>query len=133
MGGLELHMPGMSTLLNPPTPTPLYSQSNVLVLLDSDLRFYPQAVIDAVTSFVGLPPLDLLATNASEGAAERFAAMYPAFGASTGWQLKGDYEALPPDEDRLIRAFYAPYNEALFRYLGVDLGWNGPRRGGGVS
>ena len=85
-----------------------------------------------MTRRAGLPRL-ALGANASAEAPARFEALYPAFAETTGWRAKGEYEDMPPEEERLLAAFYAPYNEALYRYLGVDLGWQkeGEERGRG--
>ena len=100
-----------------------FGPSNVMVFLDSDLRSHPQAVLDAITTRIGLPRLQL-SSNATEEAAAKFSALYPEFSKMTGWSLQGRYASLPVETERLLRAFYEPYNQALYRYLGVDLGWS---------
>ena len=53
----------------------------------------------------------------------RFDALYPSFEKVTGWRMKGDYGPMDAALERQLVAFFAPYNAALYRYLGADLGW----------
>lgn len=42
------------------------------------------------------------------------------FESQTGWRIDGKYDPLP-DEMRLeLRRILAPYNDMLFKYLGID-------------
>ena len=48
--------------------------------------------------------------------------IYPKFERS-GWRLDGDYPPMDPAIDAQLRAFFAPYNSALYEYLGTTYKW----------
>jgi hypothetical protein len=50
--------------------------------------------------------------------------LYPSFEGTSGWKADGGYEAMPAAFEARLRAFFRPYNEALYAYLGEDLGWD---------
>lgn len=54
----------------------------------------------------------------------RLSKEYPKFEKSSGWRLHSHYPAPLSDAMRReLTAFYEPYNEALFTYLGHRLVW----------
>lgn len=114
----------------------------MLLIADSDLRDNPQGVMDRLCDFVALPRVDLSAVLGPGGSAaaaragtaapavadipalisELIDTAYPKFERS-GWRLDGDYPPMDPAIEARLRAFYAPYNAALFEYLGYTLPW----------
>ncbi len=54
----------------------------------------------------------------------RLSQMYPNFEGTSGWRADGGYEAMPTAFRSELRAFFRPYNAALYEYLGEDLGWD---------
>jgi hypothetical protein len=97
----------------------------VLVLPTERLRRAPQAALDDVCDFAGLPRLNASALAGADLAALVDAA-YPTFGAKTGWRMDGEYEPMEPAVREQLRELYAPHNRALFEYLGVPPfeGWD---------
>lgn len=75
----------------------------LLILKSEDLFDQPQAVTDQVFAFLGLPPHSLR---------------------DVAPRKKGAYVApAHPDALRALARFYRPHNEALYRHLGRDFGW----------
>jgi hypothetical protein len=87
-----------------PAWTEAFPPQQVLILPSEDLYTNPGRVYRRVLDFLGLPALDL-----------------PSY---------GRHNSLPASElDRFIRGrladYFAPYNQALFEFLGMDFGWDG--------
>jgi hypothetical protein len=82
----------------------LFDRRQILVLDSADLRTSTSTAINQVAGFLGLPE------HTREGE----------------WQqvLVGGYDpAMPEPSVRLLREFYAPHNEKLYRLLDRDYGW----------
>jgi hypothetical protein len=92
--------------------------ANVLVLPTERLRREPQAVLDDVCAFAGLPRINATAVSAGDLAALVDAA-YPTFGAKTGWRMDGEYAPMDARVKAQLEEFFAPHNRALFEFLGV--------------
>jgi hypothetical protein len=71
-----------------------------------------------VCDFAGLPRVNATAVAQADLAALVDAA-YPTFGAKTGWRMDGEYAPMAAGVRERLEAFFAPYNRALFEYLGV--------------
>jgi hypothetical protein len=82
----------------------LFDRRQILVLDSADLRTRTSAVVSQTAGFLGLPE------HARDGDWQQF--------------LVGDYDpAMPESSVRLLRDFYAPHNEKLYRLLDRDFGW----------
>ena len=126
--------PAHASPTRPPYPPP--PQDRVLIIADSDLRDAPQDVMDRLCDFAALPRANVSALFApGGGAAARGASpaddalnatfidtAYPKFERS-GWRLDGNYGPMDPALEGRLRAFFAPYNAALFEYLGRTFDW----------
>jgi Sulfotransferase family len=81
-----------------------FSRDQVLVLLSDDLKHRTSATLAQIASFLGLPE------HRRQGAWEQM--------------LVGDYDpAMPEPSRRLLREFYKPHNERLYRLLDRGFGW----------
>ncbi len=95
--------------------------NRLLVLTDTQLRKEPQLTFDALCDFAGLPRLNLTGVGEKE-VGRALDTLYPQF-SKTGWRMEGGYEPMSKEARALLQDFYAPYNRALYEFLGVDLGW----------
>ena len=104
------------------------AQDHVLVLRQEELQRHQNDTLAKVLSFLGLQAPTFPPPLLSPGAVDtRLAELYPVFARTTGWRAAGDYPSLSQGARNALSAFFAPYNAALYEYLGVDLGWDGGR------
>lgn len=82
---------------------PLFDREQILIVRSEDLSSDPQAAIDRVHRFLGVPPVRV--------------AEYPRFNA-------GSYRPMDPGLRVRLREFFRPHNEGLYELLGTDLGWD---------
>ncbi len=89
------------------------------MLWDEELLSSPQAALNAVCDFAGLQRINVTAfPQGSEAAvAALLDAAYPGF-ERTGWRLNAQYEPLGQELKQQLSDFFAPFNRALFEYLG---------------
>ncbi|CAM9353035.1 unnamed protein product, partial [Phaeothamnion confervicola] len=96
----------------------LFPRSQIVVLDSNELFANFTGVLDRVTAFAGLPPFpyrydpshqspDIMCRPGRKAAAAARQAEMTAAG-----------------DEALLREYYAPHNERLFRLIGRDLGWN---------
>lgn len=89
------------------------------MLSNEELRRYPQRTLDTVCEFLGIARINVTAFPMHHEAAiaSLLESVYPQFGPRTGWKLDGEYEPMEGEVKAQLKAFFAPYNRALFEYL----------------
>ena len=114
-------------------------QGNLLVVFAEELHASPQAVVNTITSFLGLPSYDVSSFDVNfvrdlyvlcpcgvrivrltdTTLLASVHTRYPHFEGSSGWRAESRY-SLPihPDTEARLREFFRPYNQELQRLLG---------------
>lgn len=101
-----------------------YHKSQIMIILDTELKADPVKVMTKAFDFVGLPPIKL---DKKDVAKDKIAAaileQWPSFEDDTGWHFESKYPPLNPELRAELTEFYRPHNARLQSYLGRDFGW----------
>jgi hypothetical protein len=88
----------------------LFGEKNFLLVDYKELVLDYNLVCNNIFDFVGVPPFEVKKYNMNT---------------DIHWEEESGLEINITDaQETAIRDYYRPYNEALFEYIGKDLGWN---------